>query len=389
MKNVFAVQIFFIVFRECLEAVVIISVLLSFLKKSLGQPDQDKQVYKRLVRQVWFGSISGIVVCLIIGGAFIGVFYGFGHDIWAQSEDLWEGIFYMIACIIITVMGIALLRINKMQDKWRVKIAQALVTSKKKDKRAFLLGDWSRKYAMFLLPFITTMREGVEAVVFVGGVSLGYPATSFPLPVVTGILAGVIVGLTLYKGGNAMSIKIFMIFSTCVLYLIAAGMFSKSIWSLQYHVFADKVGSDVSEAGNGPGSYDVGENVWHVNCCNPETDNGWDVFNALLGWQNSATYGSVISYNVYWLFIMLVLGCMLYEERKGSLPFKRQTVAVLLRIPGVKSYVKRRQGEHVSEQEAHEILRQVHAQGGDVGEGSSGQVELTSTEVIQEGKSKA
>lgn len=387
MTNIFAVQIFFIVFRECLEAVVIISVLLSFLKKSLGQPDQDKHVYKRLVRQVWFGSISGIVLCLIIGGAFIGVFYGLGHDIWAQSEDLWEGIFYMIACIIITVMGLALLRINKMQDKWKVKIAQALVTNKEKKK--FLLGDWSRKYAMFLLPFITTMREGVEAVVFVGGVSLGYPATSFPLPVVTGIIAGVLVGLALYKGGNAMSIKIFMVFSTCVLYLIAAGMFSKSIWSLQNHVFVDKVGSDVSEAGNGPGSYDVGESVWHVNCCNPETDNGWDVFNALLGWQNSATYGSVISYNVYWLFIMVVLVCLLYEERTGTLPLKREAFAVLLRIPGVRGYVKKKQAEEISEQEAHEVIRTIHGQGAVVGRGSSQQSEQTAEEIEQEAQIKA
>jgi high-affinity iron transporter len=53
MPNVFAPQIFFIVFRECLEAVIVISVLLSFLKQSLGQPDQDQKIYKRLVRHVW------------------------------------------------------------------------------------------------------------------------------------------------------------------------------------------------------------------------------------------------------------------------------------------------------------------------------------------------
>lgn len=99
-QNVFGVQVFFIVFRECLEAVIIISVLLSFLKQCLGQPDQDQAIYKRLVRQVWVGSMLGIFICLCIGGAFIGVFYGLGRDIWAASEDLWEGIFYLIAAII-------------------------------------------------------------------------------------------------------------------------------------------------------------------------------------------------------------------------------------------------------------------------------------------------
>ncbi|KAJ9644405.1 uncharacterized protein PV06_06336 [Exophiala oligosperma] len=357
MVNVFAPQVFFIVFRECLEAVIVISVLLSFLKQTLGQPDQDQKIYKRLVKQVWWGSILGIVICLIIGGIFIGIFYGLGHNIWAESEDLWEGIFYLIAAIIITAMGLPLLRINKTQEKWRVKIAQALVEQKnKKHSVGSYLSNWSRRYVMFILPLITTLREGVEAVVFVGGVSLGQPATAFPIPVITGILAGLAVGLILYRGGNILSIQIFLIVATSILYLIAAGMFSKSIWSLQYHVFAKKVGSDVAEAGNGPGSYDIRETIWHVNCCNPETDNGWDVFNAVLGWQNTATYGSVISYIMYWVFIVFCVFCLLYEEKTGSLPLKKQIVSFLLKVPGVRTYVKRKQA--LTTEQADDVIRQ-------------------------------
>jgi high-affinity iron transporter len=133
-------------------------------------------------------------------------------------------------------------------------------------------------------------------------------------------------------------------------------MFSKAVWSLQYHTFSQKVGSDVAEAGNGPGSYDIRETVWHVNCCNPETDNGWDIFNAILGWQNSATYGSVISYNVYWLFIILCVGCLLYEERTGSLPLKKEIVAALLKVPGLNVYVRRKMA--LSQEHADDIVRQ-------------------------------
>jgi high-affinity iron transporter len=181
------------------------------------------------------------------------VFYGLGHDIWAESEDLWEGIFYLIASIIVTIMGLALLRINKTKEKWKVKIAQALVAHRKHHTASGWFSEWSRRYVMFFLPFITTLREGLEAVVFVGGVSLGLPATAFPIPVICGIIAGLAVGWLLYRGGNAMTIQLFLIFSTCVLYLIASGMFSKSIWSLQTNTFVHKVGSDVSEAGDGAG----------------------------------------------------------------------------------------------------------------------------------------
>jgi high-affinity iron transporter len=362
MANVFGVQIFFIVFRESLEAVIIISVLLSFLKQSLGRPDQDRGVYRRLRRQVWFGSIAGIVVCLIIGGAFIGVFYGLGHDIWAQSEDLWEGIFYLIAAIIITIMGLALLGINKTKDKWRVKIAQALLKSHHHHQPVGWLGDWTRRYVMFILPFITTMREGVEAVVFVGGVSLSLPATAFPLPVITGLMAGLLVGYLIYRGGNVLSVHIFLIASTCVLYLLAAGMFSKAVWSLQFHAFAQRVGSDVAEEGDGPGSYDIRETVWHVNCCNPEIDNGWDVFNALLGWQNTGTYGSVISYNIYWLFIILTVWVLLYQERTGAFPLQKPILSLLGHVPRLRGWAQRKQLP-ADQQDPDDLVRQAQEHG--------------------------
>ena len=389
MADVFAVQIFFIVFRECLEASIIISVLLSFLKQVLGQPDQDADIYRRLVWQVWAGTAAGVVVCLVVGGAFIGVFYGLGQDIWSQSEDLWEGVFYLVATAIISVMGLALLRINRMRDKWRLKIAQALAArtvtatttttapaaaaatesigdaadnsdaeaDASSTKSTSRLGNWSRRHVMFILPFITTMREGVEAVVFIGGVSLSLPVTAFPLPVVCGLSAALAVGYLLWRGSNAMSVQYFLIGSTSLLYLIAAGMFSKAVWLLQYHAFARRVGGDVAEAGSGPGSYDISQTVWHVNCCNPETDAGWDVFNAILGWQNTATYGSVISYCAYWIALIFAVACLLYEERTGSLPLQGPFVSAVSRVPGLRRLVASRRDAVVID--ADEVIGQV------------------------------
>lgn len=66
----------------------------------------------------------------------------------------------------ITVMGLAMLRTNQMQEKWKVKLAKAM-----DDENERGLGNRSRKYALFLLPLITVLREGLEAVVFIGGVS--------------------------------------------------------------------------------------------------------------------------------------------------------------------------------------------------------------------------
>lgn len=183
--------------------------LLSFLKQTIG-PERDPVIYKKLVRQVWMGVIAGGVICLVVGGGMIGAWYGFGTDHFANTEDIWEGTFGIIASVIITIMGAALLRVSKLQDKWRVKIAQAVEKQQKdvKGGATTKFKHWCQKYSMFLLPFITVLREGLEAVVFIGGVSLSLPATAFPLAVICGLLAGILVGYLIYRYARPLHVAV-------------------------------------------------------------------------------------------------------------------------------------------------------------------------------------
>jgi high-affinity iron transporter len=168
-------------------------------------------------------------------------------------------------------MGLAMLRISNLQKKWRIKISQIM-----EERSAKGFGGKSRKYAMFILPFITVLREGLEAVVFVGGVSLSEPATSFPLAVVVGILCGVLIGYFIYKylinlyvcslccrGGALVKIKYFVVISSCLLYLVAAGLFSRGVWYFEAYEWAQIIGGDADELGSGPGTYDITKSVWY------------------------------------------------------------------------------------------------------------------------------
>ena len=142
----------------------------------------------------------GFLICLIVAAGLIGTFYTVGVDHWEGSELKYEGAFCLIASVIITIVGAALLRIGKMQEKWRVKIAAAMEAPLGRGS-----GTWSwfkrfcEKYALFILPFITVLREGIEAIVFIAGVSFTAPATAVPLPVVIGLIVGIIAGYVLYK----------------------------------------------------------------------------------------------------------------------------------------------------------------------------------------------
>jgi high-affinity iron transporter len=112
------------------------------------------------------------------------------------------------------------------------------------------------KWALFILPLITVLREGIEAVVFVGGVALGEPATSIPLAAITGIISGLIIGYIIYAFASRTSkspsprlppalspesyetaLTIFIIVMTNLILLIGAGLFSKSIGYFQEYKF--------------------------------------------------------------------------------------------------------------------------------------------------------
>ena len=125
-RNVFSVPIFFIVFRETLEAAIIVSVLLGLVEQivhedtsraiSLVSDDKDKDLSpdgtpvltseedtaarnKRLFRkmriQIAAGSGLGLFIALAIGAAFIAVWFTKASDLWAKSEELWEGVHFL------------------------------------------------------------------------------------------------------------------------------------------------------------------------------------------------------------------------------------------------------------------------------------------------------
>lgn len=384
VSRYFSIQVFFIILRETLETAIIISVLLSFINKrelvgDSPQARQEREINKGLRFQVFLGAISGFLVCLFVGLVFILCLYFVQMDLWSYTERLWEGAFCLLSSAIITVMGVGLLRINKiMKVKWWIKLGDAYAANSCEQHEnesaladlddVYELGDlpweeeaatrlidnaedqpeettarasslssqgilatssgkpqhqkFQEKYFLAILPFITTLREGLEAVVFIGGIGVSQSPRALPLAVLAGLTLGSAVGYSLYQGGNKMSLQYFLIASTCFLYVVSAGLMSRGVWFLELERFVQLCGlADVVEAGSGPGSYDIAKSIWHVNCCDGLHDGWWMVANALVGWTNSATYGSVGLYIGYWLLVSFWLRMKLYEERLGYLPF--------------------------------------------------------------------
>ncbi|KAF8156787.1 Ftr1 protein [Crassisporium funariophilum] len=350
-KNLFSVPIFFIVFRETLEAAIIVSVLLGLAeqivhddsgqsatttqatdgetsseKESSNVSDQiapvdDTIQRRRLIRklriQIFLGAGLGLFIALAIGAAFIAVWFTKASDLWAKSEELWEGIFELIACLMIFVMGITMLRMDRAKAKWRIKLTRAFEGKRVDGKTE------TGKWVLFILPLITVLREGMEAVIFVGGVSLGQPATSIPIAAIVGLVCGLVCGFIIYEFASRSTLTIFLVVMTNFLLLIGAGLFSKAVGAFQENAFNRLLGADADDAGgDGPGSFPVAGNVWHINCCNPDSKldgQGWSIFNAIFGWTNNATIGTILSYVFYWLAVIVVLIYMKHTEGRTKL----------------------------------------------------------------------
>lgn len=346
------------------------------------------------------------MIAFVIGAAFLAVFYTQVNDLYGKAEELWEGIFCLVAVLLITPMSLAILRAGNSKRKWKRKLENAFnvgniqsnrardeegeatainalnsndgastssssgirqeeavpkttrtekmnpleavevvptVPSQSVSRRGGLRGLFARPtgavsdlklrmnrgtLALFTIPLITTLREGLEGVVFIGGVSLGLPATSIPLPAIVGLAVGLGIGFLIFRSGNIVSVRIFLVFSTCFLLLIAAGMASRAVYYLQFYSYVRLVGDSAAESGDGPGSYDSQGYIWHFNYGNPENNKGgtgWGILNSLVGWNNTATYGSVFMYVGYWMVVAGYLWYQIWREGRLALRWKGET----------------------------------------------------------------
>ena len=108
-------------------------------------------------------------------------------------------------------MGIKILRVSKMQDKWKNKLSTLINQSnyignimRQPSDNSELSGRFLiflKKYAMFILPFVTTLREGMEAIVFIGGIGINENTSIWAIfnSLVTALSLGLLIGGLLYR----------------------------------------------------------------------------------------------------------------------------------------------------------------------------------------------
>ena len=126
-----------IIFREVLEASLIIGILFTYLKKS-GSEDSLTMLWSG----VGFAVLSSIIVSII----FQNIAGGFQGD----SSKIFEGIVMILASIVLTTMIIWMAQNNNISEELKNKAKESLSSG--------------FKYGIFILAFVAVFRECVEII---------------------------------------------------------------------------------------------------------------------------------------------------------------------------------------------------------------------------------
>ena len=291
MSEYFSIAALLIMFREALEAAVIIAVLLQMLNKMQMQ---------QLKRWVWFGALLGVVISVIIGIIFVLVFYLANTKLMSdQASLIFKGCICWLAAILITVVAFAMLKFYNLERKWKRKLQSQF--DRQKEARNY-------KWSMFLLAGSATLREGIESVLFLTGTSAGLSVKSVIIPGIIGIIAGSLLGVLVYYSGKTIkSLKWFFIVSSGLLMFIAAGMV---INGTGFFTYAGLFGVMF------PYEWRPWSNliVWDASgCCDPNTNEGWALLRALFGWQAEPTNLQVLYWGLYWVVTIPLLAWKAYN----------------------------------------------------------------------------
>jgi high-affinity iron transporter len=297
MAQVFSVVALFIMFREALEAAVVISIMLQLCHKLKMQ---------QLKRWVWFGALAGLGLSITIAVIFVIIYYAAQNAVFSgRGKVVFESFLFLVASYLITVLGFAMLKVKGYEQKWELKLRGATMASAQSK---------SARSAVFLLAFTTTLREGLECVVFIAGTSGGVDAKSIPLPALVGIIMGTAVGVILYYTGKKISdISWFIIIMCAFLFLLAAGMFSRAVTYWQQLGWFGYFGLPESDR---PWQNQF---LWDKSaCCSQDINqNGFfGILSALLGYTDHGTAMWLFAYFTYWLEVAIVI---IAKATRGSL----------------------------------------------------------------------
>ena len=284
----FSVPAFFILLRETIEAALIISVLLGFLRKA-GARERE--------REVWLGAGAGVLASILFGLIFIVAYYAAKEELFTgNAAYIFEAIMSFLACIMVTFVGAMMIKLAQLKEKFEEKLGEQVDIA--------LAGK--NKYALHVLTFTAVFREGIESTVFLAGVGVRTAPQAIPIAGICGVLVGVMLGYLLFFTSLKIDIVPLLWGAACFLFFIGAGLASYAIHEVQETEALGNYEEEPKAWGNVP-VYDAS------GCCSDKENEFWALMRAIFGYQDKPTPLEFIFYFGY--FVFAAVGLHFYLQK--------------------------------------------------------------------------
>jgi len=270
-----------ITFREALEAALIVTIMVTYLRK-IGKQELNKYSY--------LGAGSAIVVSLLVGVGLQTLYGGLGDT----AGQLFEGVASLTAVVVLTSMIFWMTKHSKgIKGELEGKIEQAVTRGE--------------LYGIAALSFIAVAREGLETVLFLSATFIQDQVGTI-IGALIGALIVLGISVLLMKGTVNLEISRFFKVTSVLLLVFGAGLAGYGVHEL-------------IEAGEGSG-IDIGvlgEKPFDINP--PVNTDGTypllhekgvigSVLKALVGYDGNPEWLRIIVYIGYWI----VIGTYLYNK---------------------------------------------------------------------------
>ncbi len=246
---------FVITFRETLEAVLVVGIVLAYLVKV------NQTGYAKFV---WWGVFFGILVSLLAALIFVLVFGGLS----GRTEEILEGLLMFVAAGLLTTMIL-----------WMAKQGQHVA----QELEQRVTHEISERHAVGILAlvFFAVLREGIETVIFLGAASrLKEMSIAGP---VSGVVTALIAGWLFFWGASRLRVKWFFRITSAILILFAGGLVAQGV-----HEFQEASVLPV-----------LAEHIWDINWLIDEKGSPGSILNALFGYNGNPSFIEVVSWAVY------------------------------------------------------------------------------------------
>ena len=263
-------QVMFIVWRESVEALLVVGILYAWLKNG----DADA---RRGVPYLWGGVALGMVAAVALGAALV----GFTEVLSGDAQDYFQTGMVLVACVLIVQMVLWM----KQHGRTLKRDMEASLEQSTRD------ANW---WGVTILVALAIAREGSETVIFLYGLGFGQSGhvdASQYFAVLIGLALALLTFYLLQLGGKVFSWRLFFRITEIMLLFLGAGLFQTGVDKL--------IDKEILPT--------IAGLVWNSSAILDDSSTFGSLVATLTGYRAHPALMNLIAYAVYWLVVWFLV----------------------------------------------------------------------------------